>query len=233
MSDQMLAEAEHFQLPEGDDAKRDSPPADTADESASAATSSKRKRDSSDHDGTGGQSESARRSSFKRVSPSTTALAGTNNGDQGNSYVSADDTSGLDFAALQQHTAEHSGMNGGSDASQQTAAAALAAGSIYPTMNVPQPTDMSFASTGSDHNQSFNMNEHDGQHFESPSGAGRGDHAPKPAVGTDEWHRVRRDNHKEGEFETSSNLQTSSIQYLGRAQWTSIELLKLRLSFTV
>ena len=32
----------------------------------------------------------------------------------------------------------------------------------------------------------------------SPGGAAGNQNTPKPQVGTEEWHKVRRDNHKEG-----------------------------------
>lgn len=105
-----------------------------------------------------------------------------------------------------------------------TAQAALAG--IMPQMTVPQPTDMSFNSTGSNpdvdrqfessfdmsgdgghgHNgqaSSFNLNSFQSGMAaqvqaarENSSGAGGGSH--KPPVGTEEWHKQRKDNHKEG-----------------------------------
>ena len=86
-----------------------------------------------------------------------------------------------------------------------------------PQMNVPQPTDLSFAQTASTNDtdrqvdSSFGMsgegNQNNGEqfHYDEPydgqqaptKGAANGN-SNKPAVGTDEWHKQRRDNHKEG-----------------------------------
>lgn len=96
------------------------------------------------------------------------------------------------------HTQQLHDQNGAEHASS-TAAAALAG--IYPTMTIPQPTDVSFATQGSDQNQesSFMDNSQQGNdsfmESSTPSGRGSGN---KPAVGSDEWHKVRKDNHKEG-----------------------------------
>ena len=131
----------------------------------------------------------------------------------------------LEFGSMSQqhHHAEPTGQqNGGPDPSDATSTAAAALAGIYPTMTVPQPTDLSFASAASgpdpDRNldPSFGLTEHDGgQH---PHGAGNFDiegvarqgqqqlsgressSSQKPTVGSDEWHRVRRDNHKEGSY---------------------------------
>jgi len=78
-----------------------------------------------------------------------------------------------------------------------TAAAALG---VYPGMTVPQPTDISFATQPSDgdrNQDSFLDNSHQGgdSFMEGSTPSGRGS---KPAVGSDEWHKVRKDNHKEG-----------------------------------
>lgn len=116
-----------------------------------------------------------------------------------------------------------------------TAAAALAAG-IMPQMTIPQPTDMSFASTNSNtdadrhFDSSFDMSgdgghAHNGQgppynlHSfpgntaaqvqaarENSNGGGLG---LKPSVGSDEWHKVRRDNHKEGKYYNHRNRPPS------------------------
>lgn len=103
------------------------------------------------------------------------------------------------------------------DALASTASTAAAALGMYPTMQVPQSTEETFAS----------------QHVGDGSGVGGPDTSPyntadvsgvgqaeglqalggdsngvvkrpisgiqvKPAVGTDEWHKMRKDNHKEG-----------------------------------
>jgi hypothetical protein len=92
----------------------------------------------------------------------------------------------------------HQDQNGSAEHASSTAAAALAAG-IYPTMSIPQPTEVSFATQGSDSDRnpdsSFMDNSQAGESFMEQSQPTR---APKPAVGSDEWHKVRKDNHKEG-----------------------------------
>lgn len=103
------------------------------------------------------------------------------------------------------------------------AAAALAAS--MPQLTVPQPTELSFPSTNSGNDDdrqlesSFEMSPPDNhnRHTEGTpynldaftgDSAGQmqatrdapGNGGSKPAVGSDEWHKVRRDNHKEGEW---------------------------------
>lgn len=86
----------------------------------------------------------------------------------------------------------------GSGEHASTAAAALG---IYPTMTVPQPTDISFATQNSDSDRNdhsfMDPNSQDlGDQMFSGSSGSRG----KPAVGSEEWHKVRKDNHKEGKL---------------------------------
>lgn len=135
--------------------------------------------------------------------------------------------SSSDFSALSHQLARHVNSNtghaNGANASS-TAAAALAG--LMPSLTVPQPTELSFTSTGSgnDGDSSFEMSgQENGQNHHSQgtpynlgSFQGTGTAAQveaaraqasamanaggpgKPAVGSDEWHKVRRDNHKEG-----------------------------------
>ncbi len=139
--------------------------------------SQKRKRDSESADDT-------RRGNNKRISPNNTSK------DQ------------QDVEALQDynnlHQQGHLDNHNGSAEHASTAAAALAG--IYPTMTVPQPTDVSFATQGSDgdRNDSFMDNSQQDSlvYGEGNVHSGR---SAKPAVGSDEWHKVRKDNHKEGE----------------------------------
>ena len=110
-------------------------------------------------------------------------------------------------ATAQQSSNEAASQTNGEPAAAadatSTAAAALAG--IYPTMTVPQPTDVAFAVAGegdrSALDPSFNMGENAGDlSFDmSAMDASTGSNGQKPAVGSDAWHRVRRDNHKEGE----------------------------------
>jgi hypothetical protein len=148
-------------------------------------TAQKRKRDSDSAD-------DARRASNKRVSPNSMNKAGGNQ---------------PDVEALQDYSGLHHGnpdQNGEHANASSTAAAALAG--IYPTMTIPQPTDVSFASQASDNDRnqdsSFMDNSQQGgdgfMEASTPSARGSGS---KPAVGSDEWHKVRKDNHKEGKLD--------------------------------
>lgn len=119
----------------------------------------------------------------------------------------------------QRSQAQVQGPHRPGQSASDTATAALAQ---YHTMTVPQPTEQSFMNqptengnraveqtpTSQHRNSSFgdmdfnamkeNQQPTDGD--SSPNNAG-GQQTPsqnKPAVGTDEWHKVRRDNHKEG-----------------------------------
>ena len=104
-----------------------------------------------------------------------------------------------------------------STSSSTTAAAALAAS--MPHMTVPQPTELSFPSTNSGNDEerqvdsSFDIGPESTHHHADGSQytigaytgtngeqnpALSGNASTKPAVGTDEWHKVRKDNHKEG-----------------------------------
>jgi bHLH factor len=209
-----------------DDTKLDStsPVDETAGNSAH-----KRKRDPSDHDGSiGGAGDNTKRSSFKRVSPSGQAAmsssANTSAGhDAADFSLSGTQQAGTtgdddmhDFSALSQQQGSDgtNHQNGGIDHSDPSSTAAAALAGIYPTMTVPQPTDLSFASNapaeaGSHMDSSFDMGQHDshaqaqtqGQKMEggrSNSYTRDSGSTQKPAVGTAEWHQIRKDNHKEG-----------------------------------
>jgi bHLH factor len=104
-----------------------------------------------------------------------------------------------------------------------TAAAAMAQ---YHTMTVPQSTEQAFMNHATDHsnerptsssmdpsvvgahqrNNSFGDFDISGvkdamtpsNGAGSPTQGGKNQTTPKPQVGTEEWHKVRRDNHKEG-----------------------------------
>ena len=162
--------------------------------------SNKRKRDTSDQ---GGDPK-------KRAS--------VNNGHEGWSNPA-------EFSALSQQLARHvSSNNGQANGANASSTAAAALAGLMPSLTVPQPTELSFASTGSgpDGDSSFEMSgQENGQNHHSqgtpynlggfPGTAAHVEAARaqanamanaggqgKPAVGSDEWHKVRRDNHKEG-----------------------------------
>jgi hypothetical protein len=122
--------------------------------------------------------------------------------------VKTGDTNQQDIDALQDYSGLHHGnpdQNGAADHANASSTAAAALAGIFPTMTIPQPTDVSFASQNSDPDRnpesSFMDNSQQGgdsfMETATPSGRGTGS---KPAVGSDEWHKVRKDNHKEGKF---------------------------------
>ncbi|KAI9746618.1 MAG: basic helix-loop-helix protein [Claussenomyces sp. TS43310] len=112
-----------------------------------------------------------------------------------------------DYGAI--HQQQHPSENGAGDHANasSTAAAALVYNNL-PTLTVPQSTENAFAAqvAEADRNQdsfmddsqvgneSFSMEGSGGQ-----SGNGRSGSGSKPAVGSEEWHKVRKDNHKEVE----------------------------------
>ncbi|KIN05935.1 hypothetical protein OIDMADRAFT_189604 [Oidiodendron maius Zn] len=154
-------------------------------EAAGVLNPQKRRRDSESADDT--------RRHNKRVSPNMNKTGDANQ---------------QDIEALQDYGALHHGnpdQNGAADHASASSTAAAALAGIYPTMTIPQPTDVSFATQNSDPDRnpesSFMDNSQQGgdsfMETSTPSGRGSGS---KPAVGSDEWHKVRKDNHKEGKF---------------------------------
>ena len=118
-----------------------------------------------------------RRSNNKRVSPNQAKL-------------DHQDESLQDYGLHHDQNGDHANN------ASSTAAAALAG--IYPTMTIPQPTDVSFATQGSDNQDGSFMDnsQQDGSFNEHVTPSGRN----KPTVGSEEWHKVRKDNHKEGKL---------------------------------
>jgi len=135
-------------------------------------------------------------------------------------YLEANDSSHLansisaDFTALQQATHDHPDASDPANASS-TAAAAL--GSMYPTMHVPQSTEETFAAQAAEndhhadayngpgdvsHNDNSMAVDTSAASLQASNGISKnfapGAHHPKPAVGSEEWHKMRKDNHKEG-----------------------------------
>lgn len=171
-------------------------------------TSSKRKREPLDQNGN--------RKQPAHWSTSSSTLHGNGHNTDSNDFLSSTSN---EINSISQHLAHHL-----ANASPSTAAAALAAN--MPQLTVPQPTELSFPSTGSGNDadrqldSSFDIgggsdgdqNQHtQGGHYSLDAYQGNGGaesqslrdqegSGGKPAVGTDEWHKVRRDNHKEGQF---------------------------------
>jgi hypothetical protein len=142
------------------------------------------------------------------------------------SAPASNDTSDLQFlaahnASTNDEDMQHFDQNGGANASSvgDTAVAALA---YHHQMNVPQATELSFQTQNSGGDgTSFSMGDHQSQStgmqdfsleaLKAATQTPRSGHAVtsdsppntgghKPPVGSEEWHKVRRDNHKEGEL---------------------------------
>jgi hypothetical protein len=176
----------------------------------------KRKRDLSDQDGS---ADSTRRTSYKRVSQNTSSNAASHSNQtsdpSGNAMMNNQQEADAAVEALQDFT---SGQNGGNDHANASSTAAAALAGIYPTMTIPQPTDVSFATQASEdrNDGSFNMDDsqQNDSYMESTPGhsGGRGSGGgSKPAVGSEEWHKVRKDNHKEGRHLIRSSSLHSSL----------------------
>lgn len=133
--------------------------------------------------------------------------------------ATASGVSVADFNALQQAAAaEHSEA---SDPSNATSTAQAALG-IFPTLHVPPSTEEQFAAQvaadEAQHENSFNpdVTQPDGMMDTSPvnatpqtpsNGVPHGHRYStssaansKPTVGSEEWHKMRKDNHKEGKL---------------------------------
>ena len=134
-----------------------------------------------------------------------------------------------DFNALQQAAADHPETTDAVTATSTAAAAAAALGSLYPTLHVPQPTEETFNATNPperDDSEDLSLLRDGSQSHGAPTDASLGSlaaptngiRAPdsryppppasagsqstpthKPTVGSEEWHKMRKDNHKEGE----------------------------------
>jgi transcriptional regulator CBF1 len=111
-------------------------------------------------------------------------------------------------------------QNGNSAA---VSAADTASAALHVQMNVPQPTELSFQTqtSGSENERplssSFGMGDHgqqttphgipsfDADYMKTahPGSGGESSPTSKPQVGSEEWHKVRRDNHKEGKLKDS------------------------------
>lgn len=116
-----------------------------------------------------------------------------------------------DFNALQQAAA---GAEHGDAADPANASSTAAAALVYPTIHAPQPSDENFAAQlGVEQEQHHDVSPYnDSLHLDhqalanagvqSPNGVnvpgGVRYPTPKPAVGSEEWHKMRKDNHKEG-----------------------------------
>lgn len=181
--------------------------------------SNKRKRENSDH------GEDPSHPGSKRPSSSNNLNGNHDAGDISRQMYPDPTTAGQDFNALSQHLVRHVGNpnHGLPENSHASSTAAAALAGIMPQLTVPQPTDLSFVSTGSGQegdrqlDASFDLggpdvgSNHNVQGSPYHMGGFQGGSGPvpagrevsngggiKPAVGSEEWHKVRRDNHKEG-----------------------------------
>lgn len=174
-------------------------------------TSYKRKRSSPDPNGNKNKTNQRPLSASNNVHQNGHAPDSSHN-------LFSNDSSSNDFTTIGQQIAQHI-----ANANTTTAAAALAAN--MPQLTVPRPTELSFPSSGSGTDgdrhmdSSFDMaggsdgDQHQHHHTQGtpynldayqgdgpvPAQSSDGGGGAKPAVGTDEWHKVRRDNHKEVE----------------------------------
>ncbi len=132
----------------------------------------------------------------------------------------------VDFSALAQATADHGDVTDSAAVASSTAAAAL--NLSFPTLHVPPSTEETFAAQAAaeqQQHQSHHHQRHQQHHAQihdnsftdgdSLSAAASAPQMPqingivqdsqrystphKPAVGSEEWHKMRKDNHKEGE----------------------------------
>jgi hypothetical protein len=170
------------------------------------AHTNKRKRDTRDQ-------------GLNRPAPNTTSdLA-----DQVTANFLAAHNAGADDDMQQQFDVHQNATNTASVG--DTAAAALA----YHQMTVPQATELQFQTQGSgsdsfsmgDHHQQTGMQDFSLEALKAATQTGRsGQSAPsesppqsatlKPPVGSEEWHKVRRDNHKEGKHRDRPSLTRSN-----------------------
>ncbi|KAL9098528.1 MAG: hypothetical protein Q9163_005827 [Psora crenata] len=166
--------------------------------------SHKRKRDSPDRNG---------RIQRRGPTPDLAQRNGQAALDLQRNYFASHNADDLD--SITQEVARHVAS---ANPTSSSAAAALAAS--MPQLTVPRPTELSFPTTNSGNEEDRHMDssfdmapEHQNQQSEggpynlgvypgangeqtsTPSAGG----PPKPIVGTDEWHKVRKDNHKEVE----------------------------------
>ena len=175
-------------------------------------SSNKRKRESSVHVG------SARQPGSRHALASNNVHANGHDASDSSHDPYPTDSSNHDFTNLSEQLSQQI-ADAHSNAAPPTAAAALAAN--MPQLTVPQPTDFSFANSGSGTDpdrqldSSFDMgggsdegqNHHtqgtpynlDAYQGGTAAHGQDGDNGGKPPVGSEEWHKVRRDNHKEGE----------------------------------
>ncbi len=151
---------------------------------------------------------------------STSNMNGTGSAYIGNLHHSSNSN---DFTHLTQQLQAANSSNHDLPSTNASSTAAAALAGIMPQMTIPQPTHLSFVSevsnvdgdrhfdssfdmsgdSGPGHNgpgAPYNLNSFPGTTAAQVEAAREGSNGggSKPSVGSDEWHKVRRDNHKEG-----------------------------------
>jgi bHLH factor len=179
-------------------------------------TSYKRKRDTPDPNGN-------KRQANQRPSSSSNNVHGNGHAINTTHEIFSNDTNSNEFVRIGQQIQAHI-----ANADPSTAAAALAANMPQLTVPRPTELSFPSSGSGNDvdrqldssfdmgggsdgdqhhHNHNHNHNHNHGPPYNldayqgDPAGQTQtsdGGGGTKPAVGTDEWHKVRRDNHKEG-----------------------------------
>ncbi|EON61731.1 hypothetical protein W97_00947 [Coniosporium apollinis CBS 100218] len=193
-------------------------------EAPASMHTNKRKRGSLDLEATASRpapGDSARASTNNSGSGTADFLSAHNASNSGDDDMQH--TSSLIFDQLAQHNSGEHGMHQNGGSTQQDASNTAAAALSHYSMTVPQATELQFQTQtpsgegGRPLSASFNLSEHDmHQQHGMPDFSGldalktggqpsnSNDSPPnsggnKPPVGSDEWHKVRRDNHKEVE----------------------------------
>ncbi|KAL8667624.1 MAG: hypothetical protein Q9202_000479 [Teloschistes flavicans] len=159
--------------------------------------------------------------------PRRASSSNMNGGGHENNNLFLDSSSSNDFSSLSQQLQAANNSSHGLPSSNMSSTATAALAGIIPQMNIPQATDMSFTSAATASNNdgdraydsSFDMGGENGQgqhgqgqqysmstfpgntaaQVQAARENSNGATGHKPSVGTDEWHKVRRDNHKEVE----------------------------------
>lgn len=127
--------------------------------------------------------------------------------------AAAANVSAADFTALQQAAADHHESEDAVNAPSTTVAAL---GSMYPTIHIPPSTEQTFAAQianeAEHHHHPYGGTEimHTADGLPDTSGQNgmrptpdadfMPQSGPKPAVGSEEWHKLRKDNHKLGSY---------------------------------
>ena len=167
------------------------------------STNQKRKREVTDQDGS---ADTTRRPGSKRSFQNAQKNVNDASDQSVNAFMDAQHESNAGVESLQEYSnlqdQNIDNQNGASEHANATSTAAAALG-IYPTMTIPQPTGVQFQTQGSDGdaNQDSFMDtsqQNDSYMDNSTAGAGGRGSGSKPVVGSEEWHKVRKDNHKEG-----------------------------------